>query len=633
MSSRGQSAGIRRGGTTGAPPSLSTVSGVTLTALRAAKTRILMRREVIFAALTIAIVVAVRTQMSLRGYLVGDDFAVRYRAVERNWSIGYAFEPYNDHVSPIGYSLQWVLQAVFPGSHIALVICTGLLMAVTLAFLSGFMWLLTRRVVAMVLSSLIVGFSLFTFEVATWWTVSLYSMTYLAFTSVALWGVARVLQGRGGAATVLVGLLGALLSDSKGFLVLVLVFGVAAGVAATPEGPIGAIAAWRRFMWVWLCALATSGALVLWSLLATSGVQGEPTVGRALSMMWELWVVNIAPAVFGGPWWWYQVPTEAWSPVRVLPAPPVALGVACLAGMLAGIGFIAARRPAVARFLPYAILYSVAATALPVLARSGTNLSSPAYRYTYDVVVPVVILVTLALVPMWWCTMTRSSLPIVVTGGLAVSMAVSTVSPASAWAANGAEEYVGNAVAGFPSIATSQSLMPQGVPEDLVPGLLWQYANTNAVLSPQPGAPNFDSTARGRLLGFDAEGRVVDQDVEGPRSPDGPDPDCGWAVTDVPRTIPLDGGLIAWDFVARVAYFSATDTTLNLAVGGQIHSVPLPASDLDAVYFRVTGPGDEVLVSVGTPSVTVCVTEVRIGNRVESATGAPVPWPPGPIAP
>ncbi len=128
---------------------------------------------------------------------------------------------------------------------------------------------------------------------------------------------------------------------------------------------------------------------------------------------------------------------------------------------------------------------------------------------------------------------------------------------------------MGRAVLGFADIPPNQTLIPQGVPEDLVPGLLVQYANTRAVMSPQPGAPVFSETTRGTLYGFSDDGSVEVQDVVGPTSPEGPDRDCGYAVTSSPRTVPLQGRLIAWIYLARVAYFSQTDTTLNIAVGGR----------------------------------------------------------------
>jgi hypothetical protein len=171
-------------------------------------------------------------------------------------------------------------------------------------------------------------------------------------------------------------------------------------------------------------------------------------------------------------------------------------------------------------------------------------------------------------------------------------------------------------------------MLPQGVPNDLIErSLMRNYANSVVVMTPQPGAPTFGAVAQGDLLGFATDGFLQKQDVAGPASIEGPDPDCGYRVTDQPRLIPLDGNLIAWPFYARVAYFSGSDTSLNLAIGGQIHTVPIQSKGLRTVYFPVSGPGADVLVSVNTPGATICVTDIRIGNRVDPTTDEMVPAP------
>ena len=558
----------------------------------------------------------------MRGYLLQDDFAVRYRAATQGWSLDYAFEPYNDHISPFGYSLQWLLQWMFPGSHIALVLATSVLMVITLGYAAAFIWVLTGRLAAVAIACVVLGLGLFTFEVGTWWTVSLYSMTYLAFLTFALWAVARVLRSDASKVGVLAGFVGAALSDSKGFLGLILIFGVAAGIDVTGDGRLGIRGAWQRLSWVWLSGLTISGALIALSASSTSGIQGSLTLARALRMMRDLWVINIAPAVFGGPWWWDDVPTAGWAPARMLPATPLIIGLACLFLCLVGLAFIIRRRPYVSGFVSYAVVYCLATTGVPVVGRAGTELASSAYRYTYDVALPLAILMSLALVPLWWQKAEARGWVWLVPVGLAASMVVSTVAPAAAWGRNEAKDYVRRAVSGFESIPDGHVVIPQGVPEDLVPALLlWPYANTEAVLSPQPGAPSFGQFTPEPLLGFGTDGRLQRQEVVGPQSLPGPDPQCGYRITDAPRLVPLDGAVIPWEFLARIAYFSAVDTTMYVAVGGQIHAVPLPASELTAVNFPVEGPARDVLISIGTPGATVCVTEVRIGNRTDPASG------------
>ncbi len=377
----------------------------------------------------VAGLVVLRTAIGWRGYFLGDDFAIRYRAASQPWSLGYAFEPYNDHVSPIGYSLEWVLQALFPGSYSAAVLAASVLMVLTLGFTAALIWVLTGRVRAVVLACLMVGLGLFTFEVGTWWCTTVYSMTYLVFAAAALWALALVLRHGGSWWPPLVAFAGAALSDSKGFLAILLLFGLAAGIAITPEGPLGVRGAWQSLRGLWLASGAVSLVMVGVSAWSTSGVQGEPSVGRAARMMWDLWAINIAPAVLGGPWWWYEVPNVSWPAVRVLPAPPAFVGVVCLLACVVGVIAILRWRPQVSRFVPWALLYAFAATGLPVLGRSGTNLASPAYRYTFDLVLPVTILLCLGLVPMWWQKGGRRAREWIVAGPLAVSMVVSTVSP------------------------------------------------------------------------------------------------------------------------------------------------------------------------------------------------------------
>src|SRR5690606_11032336 len=128
--------------------------------------------------------------------------------------------------------------------------------------------------------------------------------------------------------------------------------------------------------------------------------------------------------------------------------------------------------------------------------------------------------------------------------------------PARDWMGNQARVYMANAASGFQLIPEGQTVLNQGVPEDLIhPGLMAPYANAEVVMTPVPGAPTFGTYAADRLFGFDSDGNVREQTVLGPTSLPGPDANCGYAVTTAPRSVPLDGDVIAWDFYARVAYF------------------------------------------------------------------------------
>ena len=261
------------------------------------------------------------------------------------------------------------------------------------------------------------------------------------------------------------------------------------------------------------------------------------------------------------------------------------------------------------------------------VARARSVVSSVAFRYTFDLAWPLALVVAITFVA-----------PVVETGGpsrwvwsFTVGFACRLPFPPSCRPAIGRatpEGVRGQRHSRVLAAAGWSVAADAGVPPDLIdPVLMRDYANSEVVLLPEPGAPPFADHVADELFGFAADGHLARQDVAGPRALPGPDPDCGYRVSDVPRELPFDGSLIAWPFYARIAYFSGSDTELNLAVGGQIHTVPLRSGGLSAVYLPVSGPGDSVLVSLNTPGAAACVTELRIGNRQDAATGEQVPLP------
>lgn len=581
---------------------------------------------------TVLTVIGLRAFISLQGYLYADDFAFRYWAHTQPLDLAYLTQSYGGHVNPIGLFNQWVLQAVFPGSHTALAVLTLLLWTVTLGTAGAVSLRLTGRPVAAVIMVLLAGLSLFSFENTTWWAAAIYAGPYQLFLVAGVYAVLR-LFGDGSARwrwMAALCSLGATLSFSRGFMAAVLMFLLAATLPLTERGPLGIRDAWRRQAGLWSFMILASSAGVLLVLLRSSQIARPGFDVRALpGYMWSLLVENVLPAVWGGPWRWFEIPPPQWQPVVTNPAPSV--WMMWLFGVLSVLGcvWIWRSRPALRGLLLATIAFAAVVLLIAGLARSGTVVESVAYRYTFDIVWPVVLLVTLCVVPMWWQKGGRTSRPgVVVVGAICASCLVSLQVPAGDWMGNEAKAYMSNARDGFSAVPDGQLVLDQGVPEDLIHrALMAPYANAAVVFTPEPGAPTFGPYAADTMYGFAPDGRVEIQDVEGPKTPPGPDPDCGYRVTDVPRSIPLDGRLIAWDFYARVAYFTGEPTTLNLAVGGKIHSVPLEPGGLRAVYFPVNGPGQEVLVSVGTHGAVACVTEVHIGNRVSAETGELVPLP------
>ena len=579
----------------------------------------------------LVLVLGLRSYVSLRGYLYADDFAFRYWASIQGPDLDYLTRSYGGHVNPIGMFNQWVLQALFPGSHTALAVFTLILWAATLVIAACVAVLLTHRWQAAALLVAVVGVSLVGFENTTWWAAALYAGPYQLFLVGGLYCIVRFELVGGDRwrwlAVACAG--GAAFSFSRGFMAAMLMFLVAACVPFEETGPRGLRKTWRAGVWAWvsmvgLCALSLTMVIASSAHIPRAGF----TFTGIPRYMATLLTQNVLPAIWGGPWRWFELPPPAWEPIVTNPAPAVwAAWLFALATALACV-WLWRRRPHLRHLLLACAGFTAVVLLVAAVARSGTAVESTAYRYTFDVVWLVALLMTLAVVPMWWQQTRISLIGAAVVVIVCVSALISGVIPARDWMGNQARQYMGNASSTFSQIPKGQFVLDQGVPDDLIhPALMAPFANARTVMTPVPGAPIFGPYAEGTLFGFASDGHVEQQDVTGPTSLPGPDTDCGYRVTSDVRTVPLDGQLISWDFYARVAYFSGTDTTLNLAVGGQIHTVPLRAGGLTAVYFPVSGPGEEVLVSVGSPGVAICVTEIRIGNRVSSGTGERVPLP------
>jgi hypothetical protein len=576
-------------------------------------------------------VVGLRAALSLRGYIYMDDFAFRYWAATSPLDINYLLLSYGGHVNPVGLLVQWVAQRVAPGSYMVLAVSSLVMFAIALSLFASILWRLTRQKWAVAVGVVLAGVSLFGFEVTVWWAGAIYAGPYQLFLMACLYAAIRgVVDGRRRwLIAALVFALGVVLSFSRGSAGLVLVALLVASLPLADGKPIGLRTCARRVPWFWsgMLGIAIAGGLLV---LANSGRLDRPglTVASAARYMWDVLVLNLLPAVWGGPWRWFELPNQVWPPVLANPAPMWwAVWLAGLLSLMAAV-WLWLRRPALRWLLLTVVGYAGLVLALAAYARAGSVVASVAYRYTFDFVWPLVLLLVLAVVPSVGEQRRTSRFGVVVLAAIIVSALWSTWVPARDWAGNPTKQYMANAARGFAQIPEGQGVLDQGVPYDLIhPGLMAPYANARTVMTPQPRAPMFAEFAEEDLYGFASDGSVETQDVDGPRSPSGPDEGCGYRVTDFPRTIPLDGRLIPWGFYARIAYFSGTDTTLNLAVGGQIHTVPLRSGGLRTVYFPVSGPGDEVLVSVGTPGAVSCVTDIRIGNRVSAQTGDIVPLP------
>ncbi|MDQ1305211.1 MAG: hypothetical protein QG671_1042, partial [Actinomycetota bacterium] len=430
-------------------------------------------------ALVVAGFVVIRLWSALGGYLFGDDFAFRYWAATSAPDLGYLFRPYGGHINPVGLLDQWLLQAIWPGSYLALAIFSTVLQAATIAVVMRTVARLTSSRRAVLTAGIFLGLSLLGLEVGIWWAAAMYAAPYLLFLALAVDNlVAALPSGHGrrlwwsAACYVL-----AYLSFSRGFAGFIVLVAVAAFVPLSDSGPLGLRRAWGAARRYWLALgvfVVGYSVFLVFAVQTISPAGGTP--GGIWRYAWDLLTRNVLPAVWGGPWSWFITEGQSWPGVLALPAPTsvMVLGAGLLtAGVLALIWWA---RPQLLRFIGAMALFLVVILAVAGIARAGSFVASLGYRYTFDFALLVALLLALVVAPVSssnpvapraqalrdWLVRGRISGNLVtglVLGALAASMVVSMGIPTKAWHSSQVKDYVANGVATFSRVPANVDLL------------------------------------------------------------------------------------------------------------------------------------------------------------------------------
>lgn len=256
-------------------------------------------------------VVLLRSVLSLRGYLYLDDFAFRYWAATSPFGTEYLLRSYGGHVNPVGLAVQWVMQVVFPGSYLALALYSLTMFALALGIFAAIVWEVTGSRGASILAVALAGVSLFGFEVTVWWAASIYAAAFQVFLLLTVYAAIRAVRDRKSLWTYVgvAGGAGMVLSFSRGSLGAVLVFGLAAALPLVQGRPLGLREAFMRAraLWVALAAVAVLGGVLVLASADRVTPQGF-SVGAMPGYAWRLLVLNVLPALWGGPWRWFELP-------------------------------------------------------------------------------------------------------------------------------------------------------------------------------------------------------------------------------------------------------------------------------------------------------------------------------------
>jgi hypothetical protein len=107
--------------------------------------------------------------------------------------------------------------------------------------------------------------------------------------------------------------------------------------------------------------------------------------------------------------------------------------------------------------------------------------------------------------------------------------------------------------------------------------------------------------------------------VGGTISPPGPDGFCGYAVKPGETVrVPLNDGLFAWTWWARIDYLAQRDTTLTVTMGEQTIAVPVVTGP-HTIFVPYVGAVRSVRVAAPVSGGGVCVAGIHVG------LGAPAP--------
>ncbi|HQR78885.1 MAG TPA: hypothetical protein PLT68_01560 [Actinomycetota bacterium] len=567
--------------------------------------------------LLVAATLVFRIALGSRASFTGDDFIFRAEMAD-GFSLKAVLAGHNGHLNPLGLTLQWILQHAFPGRFVPLMVLSALLVAgsqllaatwVTEVFASR--WLA-------IAAAAVTGLSPMLLELATWWSVALYAAPMVAAAWLTVLVTTRFMLERAALWMVLCAYSLCLASSTKAVLIPMLLLGIAAGIGLGRQRPLGfrrALTVYSR-LWLWV-----AGATVLYGIVFGLNrgpiSTANPTPGQMAEFVRNLFRIAAMPALWGGPWTWASLGFHA------VPAPvPRAILLSALACLVAILALIAIR-PRTWRIALAAAVYLTASSALVALGRAGSPWGAPVLRYTFDFVLPTVLVMCAGVADSRWEEPTDSAWrlrvrnwwgwrPIAVTTGAVwmLSLGVSYALPWSILPDSPMKKWVTMARTSYPELHS---------------GLLQQWAPASIAVFPQdldtflagdPDKPPQVRYVMDRVLGFDGNGRLVTRDLVG--TPSVPARPCTYRATlGQISVVPLTTGLPPARHTVAVDYSLNIDAATDLRIGdGDPVAMSLPAG-VRRVYVVLNGQGGDLTFTVSDPNASLCILSARAGGLVD----------------
>lgn len=590
------------------------------------------------AAALIVVSVAWRAGLAARGWFSQDEFVIAAQALDARLDADFLLRTFNNHLMPGGLLAAWLM--VRSAGFVTWPWVLMLAVAQAAVGIAGYRLLrdLLRPGWGLLVPLCLLLFSPLTLEASSLWLVGLLvlpvQLALVLAVRAQVWYVRT--RRRRHLATVALWLVFGLLFDPKALLIAPLLFLLTVFLFTRGAPWRSLVTAVVRYWLAWLVLVLLSAAYLAFYLTRPARALDRPTsVGQVLTFLGDLLGKTVVPGLFGGPWRWTYAGD---GPPLVDPyAVPMWLSWVVLATLVV---VTVRRRPSAARAWLLLACYLGLVAVLFAVTRVGGVLGpmvGTVPRFVADVVPVAAICVGVALfgirdadekvgsawpVPMIPRVVGPVAVGRVATIAVLVAAGVgtvwSTVRFGDNWGTKHGREYLATTQAELAAAPPDAVFLDTIVPDRVVAGYFWPDNLQSHFFRPAPRRPVFVEAAE-RPLTFDEYGRIRAVTVEGTNILPGQVPDCGHLV-ESGRTarIPLETRLEEWPYVVEFGYVSSGDATATMRLGEATREITL-SSGLNQLYFPLTGAGDVIEVTLGTPDIAVCTRLITVGRVVPAS--------------
>jgi hypothetical protein len=566
------------------------------------------------------------------GYFWQDDYYITAWAKYNGLGPEYLLLRFSDHFQPLGLAIAWVSQRLFPGSYPAAMTWTAVVYAASI-------WVMYRLLLAifgwrpqMLLVLLFWGFSVFTLQSYLWYAASIYLAPFLLLLPLALlMGVRYV--ARPGPVRLLAAFASSLLVVAAHTFGAMLVALSALLIVVGAVGMQDNVAWWRRLWMQWrllVAQLLPSVAVLAYYLSRSAdgkGVTLEPLQSVAYVGRQFAWVV--IPGLVGGPWKY----NTFLGPEFPFFTP---LAGFIIMEFIVFLAFLAWVRPRAFWFWLGALALVSGQLAAVTLGRGGGD-TATILRYSTPGLVALTLAISLTLMSprggafawkregsrvasIWrsWDPVGRGIAIAVLMQAFLISFSVSALTPVFETPFGFNRTYMTTLIQSARQLPADVDVIPQFVPNGVVPVAAPGPTSTELVLASQVETPRFADSVSGDLWGFTEAGSLVKQAVFGVEARGRQGSDCVALVRDVPVAVRLKEeteypyATLSLGTIAEQSVRVLVELLNDGEVKGSAEMSIEPG--LKRAYAPLAGQGD-ALRFTALEDQPLCVTDAVVGER------------------